>query len=416
MSDSKPNLLIVEDDAGLQAQLKWAYPDFEVVIAGDQASALAALRADEPAALAGERAEAVRMHLVRAARATDRAGEIAALRDAVHWAGDDPPLIKHASAALGRALLGKALAEGVATARDRDRVREAAALLLTGGEHREAGAALATIADHQGAAAAYSAGGLVELTEAALIEDERVAGRVHQARDAFADYEVHVRLGRRDDARAALVRCVEEAPDREHRRMLDELEARIITSGKVELRPRGRPAIVISARPTAIIGRDPLCELTLRPGSVSRYHAAIDVTAAGPATKFAIRDAGSRNGTLIGGLPIAGTMPLAERGIVELSEDCRLGYEVAGEPPALVITVGTGLDRGRVLIVIGPDQVLDLRPHELPCELVFVDGRPLLARAGGSFLLGDAAIATGRAQLVVGDMIKFDGLVVEVAG
>ncbi|HVR91732.1 MAG TPA: PEP-CTERM-box response regulator transcription factor [Novosphingobium sp.] len=49
MSDTKPKLLIVEDDAGLQAQLKWAYPDFDVVIAGDQASALAALRADEPA-------------------------------------------------------------------------------------------------------------------------------------------------------------------------------------------------------------------------------------------------------------------------------------------------------------------------------------------------------------------------------
>ncbi len=49
MSDSKPKLLIVEDDAGLQAQLKWAYPDFDVVIAGDRASALAALRSEEPA-------------------------------------------------------------------------------------------------------------------------------------------------------------------------------------------------------------------------------------------------------------------------------------------------------------------------------------------------------------------------------
>ena len=48
MSDNKPKLLIVEDDAGLQAQLKWAYPDFDVIIAGDRASALAALRADEP--------------------------------------------------------------------------------------------------------------------------------------------------------------------------------------------------------------------------------------------------------------------------------------------------------------------------------------------------------------------------------
>lgn len=46
---SKPKLLIVEDDPGLQAQLKWAYPDFEVVIVGDRSSAIAGLRAEEPA-------------------------------------------------------------------------------------------------------------------------------------------------------------------------------------------------------------------------------------------------------------------------------------------------------------------------------------------------------------------------------
>lgn len=45
----RPILLIVEDDEGLQAQLKWAYDDFEVVIAGDRASAIDALRAEEPA-------------------------------------------------------------------------------------------------------------------------------------------------------------------------------------------------------------------------------------------------------------------------------------------------------------------------------------------------------------------------------
>lgn len=49
MSENKPKLLIVEDDAGLQAQLKWAWPDFEVVIAGDRASAITALRSEEPA-------------------------------------------------------------------------------------------------------------------------------------------------------------------------------------------------------------------------------------------------------------------------------------------------------------------------------------------------------------------------------
>ena len=48
MSEEKPRLLVVEDDPGLQAQLKWAWEDFEVVIAGDRASALAALRSDPP--------------------------------------------------------------------------------------------------------------------------------------------------------------------------------------------------------------------------------------------------------------------------------------------------------------------------------------------------------------------------------
>jgi two-component system NtrC family response regulator len=52
MSEHKPKLLpkllVVEDDEGLQAQLKWAYEDFDVVIAGDRASAIAALRSEEP--------------------------------------------------------------------------------------------------------------------------------------------------------------------------------------------------------------------------------------------------------------------------------------------------------------------------------------------------------------------------------
>lgn len=47
-TDTKPKLLVVEDDAGLQAQLKWAYEDFEVIIAGDRASAITALRSEAP--------------------------------------------------------------------------------------------------------------------------------------------------------------------------------------------------------------------------------------------------------------------------------------------------------------------------------------------------------------------------------
>ena len=49
MSAEKPRLLIVEDDEGLQRQLRWAYDDYEVIVAGDRASAIDALRATEPA-------------------------------------------------------------------------------------------------------------------------------------------------------------------------------------------------------------------------------------------------------------------------------------------------------------------------------------------------------------------------------
>ncbi|MCB2076595.1 MAG: PEP-CTERM-box response regulator transcription factor [Novosphingobium sp.] len=49
MTEAKPKLLIVEDDPGLQAQLKWAYEDFEVTVVGDRAAALAALRSEAPA-------------------------------------------------------------------------------------------------------------------------------------------------------------------------------------------------------------------------------------------------------------------------------------------------------------------------------------------------------------------------------
>jgi putative PEP-CTERM system response regulator len=46
---ARPKLLVVEDDAGLARQLRWAYEAYDVVIAGTRAAAIEALRADEPA-------------------------------------------------------------------------------------------------------------------------------------------------------------------------------------------------------------------------------------------------------------------------------------------------------------------------------------------------------------------------------
>ena len=48
MTDVRRKLLIVEDDLGLQRQLRWAYDGYDVLVAADRAEAIALLRAEEP--------------------------------------------------------------------------------------------------------------------------------------------------------------------------------------------------------------------------------------------------------------------------------------------------------------------------------------------------------------------------------
>ncbi len=48
MSDAKQKILLVEDDPGLQKQLKWSLADYELLIAADRDDAIAQLRRHEP--------------------------------------------------------------------------------------------------------------------------------------------------------------------------------------------------------------------------------------------------------------------------------------------------------------------------------------------------------------------------------
>ena len=49
MSDKPAKILLVEDDVGLQKQIKWSLDDYEVLVAADRESALVQLRRFEPA-------------------------------------------------------------------------------------------------------------------------------------------------------------------------------------------------------------------------------------------------------------------------------------------------------------------------------------------------------------------------------
>jgi len=367
--------------------------------------------AAERYALAGEYAGAVRMHLARAARAPTRTTELGALRDAMRWAGDDPALRRQAAAALGKALWEAVRAEGIATERDRAKVREAADLLVAGDAHTLAGEALETIHDYVAAAGAYSAGGLVEKMEAALTRDDDAQNAVREETDAFAGYQTAMRVGRRDEARDELVRAVGAAnAAAEYRRLLDALDTAMLSAGKVELRRRGKPPIVACAAQRIVLGRDPLCDLTLRAGGVSRQHAEIEHAGDG----FTLRDLDSRNGTSLAGLPLAGRVPLVATGQLGLGDECAIDYEVAAG--VLLLRVRAGLDRGGALIAGGDGQRLELAPLGLGLDVIFRRGRPLLGRgACKAVSFNEEPLGDVRVQLIRKDRLLADGDEIDVA-
>lgn len=370
--------------------------------------------AAERYALAGHREAAVRVHLARADRAQSRADEITALRDALHWAPADSEERRRVARALGNALLAKSRAEGIATERDRVRVREAAELLLEGGSHRIAGEAYELIGDDAAAVRAFRKGGLLDLMEQALEREDQRQSREREVKQSFADYEFHLRGGARDAAIEALRRCVAAADAAaEYRRLLDELESRLVAGGRVALQLRRGERLTATSAPRVSIGRDPLCDLVLRSAGVSRRHAEIEVAREAGLLRFALRDAGSRNGTLLGGLPIAGTMPLHGAGSFALSDDCAIEFQATDD--LLTLKIERGLDRGQIALCAAEDMMVPLSAVGLAAALRFQRGRPLLLHPEEELVLNGERLVTGDVQLLHGDQLAVGSCEIEVA-
>lgn len=371
--------------------------------------------AAERYALAGQKDAAVRVHLARADRAPSRKGEIAALRDALHWSDESAELRGRVSKRLGRALLARARAEGVATERDRNRVREAAALLAAGGEHALAGEAYESIDDDVAAADAYRVGGLVDRMEDALLREQKRTDEAREVTEAYADYEVAIRGGERDAAIRALRRSVAAAESKtEYRRMLDELEARLIAGGVVTLALRKRGRVTVFSGERLLIGRDSLCDFVLRSAGISRQHAEIIFEGSGDELSLLLADAGSKNGTRVGGIAVTGSVPLVDTGSFDLGDHCSVNYEVSDPPRILTLTVDRGVDRGNALRAAEAGTLIDLEDLGIPAKLYLRDGRPMLKHPGADVVLAGYRIARGDVQLVHGDSVAIAGVELEV--
>jgi hypothetical protein len=168
--------------------------------------------------------------------------------------------------------------------------------------------------------------------------------------------------------------------------------------------------IVACAAPKIVLGRDPLCDLALRAGGVSRQHAEIERGADGG---FLLRDLDSRNGTTIAGLPLVGKVPLAGTGRFGLGDECTLDFEQVGA--VLTLRVTNGIDRGATLIAGDDGTRLDLAPLGLGLDVVFQRGRPMLGRgACKDVSFNDEPLGDLRVQLIRGDRIVADGDEIDV--
>ncbi len=393
--------------------------DYRAAVAAEAAGDLEL--AAERYALAGQPGAAVRVHLARADRAASRKGEITALRDAHHWSEateedeEEIDLRPRVAKRLGRAIMAQANAEGIATERDRERVREAAKFLLDGGDFIAAGEAYESIEDDTSAAGAFRVGGYVDRMEDALYREQSKTDGAREEKSAFADYELASRGGDRDGALRALSRCIRAAGQKtEYRRLFDELEARLIASGRVSLALRNRGQLTVTATARTLMGRDMLCDFVLRSGGISRHHAEVKLEGEAPEPCFLLADAGSKNGTRIGGIRIEGSIPLEGTGSFDLGDHCTVSFTVSIDAPHLTLSVEAGLDRGTTLRAGVAGERIDVRDLDFPATIYFQNDRPMLQHPGGVVRLNGEIIAHGDIQLVHGDQLVLEGMEVEV--
>ncbi len=353
------------------------------------------LGAAEAYGLAGMPAKVAEMHLVRAGRLDPpRRGE--ALADALRWLRkiDDEDYPEAVSDELAKSLLDEAKALPEGDPRRRRGAVEAAKLYERTGKMREAGAAHELAGQRDEAARCYEAAGDIEGMERLLEEDSQGRRSSRAASDAFDEYEVAMAAGARDRASDALRRACAAAPGQGYDRMLQDLERRLPRHGNLEIRLDGLRWLLAGAFP-AYLGRGD-AHLRLRHPGISRRHAAIDLEGEG----FALRDAGSRNGTLLSGIALAGRVPLQGSGVIGLGQDCNLQYAALGSN--LELEVLDGPDRGLKAVLLRQRW----SPPRSSLEFSFDNGLARLRDASGAALeLNDKLVTTPIVPLQ-GDRIE----------
>ncbi len=348
-----------------------------------------------------EAARALMHEAERAGSIEERvAGWLDALRVLPADAGD---LRKEAEVKLGRTLLADAKAHGAAGVLERERLADGAERLARHGAFTDAADAYEILGRTDDLARCLEAGGEIERLEAVLGKSNRDDAASAKIRRLVSEAELASELGDRDSARTALREAVTLAPDdADLLRMLRELEAKWIGGRRVCLR-YGDVRLTVVGRLPVTLGRAD-ADVIVRGGSVSRSHCTLRLEDGA----LVLEDLGSRNGTLVAGIPIGGAMKV--EGALEVGLGDTATVRVTPHEESAELEVLRGLDRGERTLV-GRDR---LRLPRLAAAIVFEGDRTLLEPLEGRSIKLGARTIHARVDLLLGDGPEIDGVRIEV--
>jgi hypothetical protein len=346
---------------------------------------------------AGERAdEAARVMVLRGDAEVDAAARLRHYAQAVATAPEGSLAATHATRKHATAVVDLA-ADVPVTATLRQELTVAARELEAIGDAERAAQAYARAGDLEGEVRALARAGEVERVDALLAEQQGRDREAHERRREAEEVEMLVASGRRREA-AALGRASTDAGVRDQGAAIGRRKA---SGGVARVAVQGREMLLLLGD-ALVIGRGSQAEgpgvIGIASAALSRRHLAVERRG----SDFVVRDLGSRNGTTLRGLALAGEAVVGE------GLDLRLGREVpVSLRPAreLAGALAVEVAGARYVAPLGPAS-LGIGRWRLACsddgwiELVTDDEPPAFAgslRLGASvtLLVGDA-IATQR--------------------
>ncbi len=355
---------------------------------------------------AGEPMLAAEALLHLAERAGSLEERLEAWQDALKWfPPEDAERRDEVERSMATAVLEDGRLRGAASAEEKRRLADAAARLERLDRPGDAAEAFEILGRTDDQARCLEAAGDIERLEALLDRTSSQDARQTRLRSLMGEYEMALRYGARLEARDALREAVRVAPEeRSFAELLRRLEARMPPPSRVQLVLDGHRVTFVGRLPV-VLGRGDV-DVPIRGTSVSRRHAEIALEG----ETLVIRDLDSRNGTLVRGVPIRGSIELAGETEIGLGDDVTLKVQL--HEGAVVIDVEGGFDRGE-RIVVG---VAALRVPELAASLSFQDGWPVLAADAGVALSLEGQTCVLPVHLLSEDKLLVGGRTVEVTG